>query len=72
MTAAHCVTEKGDVFDAQRLMIRLGEHNIMVKAETDEEKDYGIAKVTIHSEYNYMTMNNDIAILELDKKVCIF
>ncbi len=71
LTAAHCVVDNGEVMESSRLMIRLGEHNIVNKTSDDAEEDYSIVKVTAHPKFNERTLKNDIAILTLDKKVCV-
>jgi len=71
LTAAHCVIDIEEVMESSRLMIRLGEHNIVSKTSDDAEEDYSIIKVTVHPKYNKTTYENDIAILSLDKKVCV-
>ncbi|CAG0892342.1 unnamed protein product [Cyprideis torosa] len=56
MTAAHCIAETDVVY------IRLGEHDLTQKEET-EHRDYYPLFSIMHEDYNNVTYDNDIALI---------
>lgn len=69
LTAAHCVLEQSRLSKPVRmsmLTVRLAEHDLK---SADGEVDFGVAKIYAHPKFNSKTFKNDIALLELDRKV---
>ena len=62
LTAAHCV--KDDL-----VTVLLGEHIIGDDADGATPKQFKIANVTKHENYNSRSYDNDIAIIELEEEV---
>ncbi|EFX87135.1 hypothetical protein DAPPUDRAFT_43928, partial [Daphnia pulex] len=60
LTAAHCVTH--------RFEVRLGMHN-QNSNKNDAEQTHSVSKIKIHEDYNWKSIENDLAILTLDVPV---
>lgn len=70
LTAAHCVLEQGKKpLRKERMMIRLGEFNL--KEQSDDEEDFLVKQIIPHPRFQSKSFKNDIALLELDRKVRI-
>lgn len=54
-------------FDASDVTIRLGEYDF--DKRSSHERDFRVAKIFMHEQYDRRTYNNDIAILKLETKV---
>ncbi|MEV6048367.1 serine protease [Streptomyces xanthochromogenes] len=67
LTAAHCVAGMG----AGELRVRVGEHDLDSPGETGATAEYDIEKIMVHEQFNRRQYANDIAVLELKKKVAI-
>uniref|UniRef100_A0A3B3SAZ3 Coagulation factor VII, like n=1 Tax=Paramormyrops kingsleyae TaxID=1676925 RepID=A0A3B3SAZ3_9TELE len=63
LTAAHCVWRA----NPSRLRVTLGEHIRFVEEGTEQAR--GVAKVTIHPNYDHVSSDNDIALLQLSRAV---
>jgi secreted trypsin-like serine protease len=59
VTAAHCVADVA----AEAMMVNIGGHDL----ETDQSNVIGVSEVLPHRDYNPKTINNDIALLELER-----
>eukprot|EP00795_Rhopilema_esculentum_P012904 gene12904-3657_t len=66
LTAAHCFVN-GKV--ASLYKVRLGDHNI--KIQDGYEQEINISKIIIHPKYNMTTYDNDIALVQLERKAVI-
>lgn len=62
LTAAHCVTDFGAVFTADRLRVGLGH-----VARNQISDFYGLAGIDVHSGYDPFTARNDLALVRLDR-----
>lgn len=70
LTAAHCILEMGKKpMKKERLTIRLGEFDL--KKHNDGEVDFAVDRIIPHPYFQPKTFKNDIALLELDRKVMI-
>lgn len=71
LTAAHCVLEqnKRSLRSAQ-VIVRLGEFDL--RKANDGELDFGIARIIPHPNFNQKTFKNDIALIELDRRISSF
>lgn len=64
LTAAHCVV------DAVEVQIQLGHHRYFKVDEGEESSQLRLAeKVFVHEGYRPITLQNDIALIKLDKRV---
>ena len=61
LTAMHCVT------DATNLVVALGEHNIRQSIESHSVQSIKVASVIKRQDYSESDVNNDIAILKLER-----
>jgi len=68
ITAAHCVNSDSSSFK-QSLRVTGGEHN--VTSVDGFEQAVGVSAIIVHSDYNTETLENDIALLELDPPMVI-
>lgn len=57
LTAAHCLIDE----TAASIAVGIGYHNL----RTDSGESPGIARVILHPQYNTETLNNDVALIEL-------
>ncbi|XP_031625797.1 venom serine protease Bi-VSP [Contarinia nasturtii] len=64
LTASHCVFK----YDKSELTVRLGEYDIAIKNET-RARDFRVAEIRSHIDFDEFTYDNDIAILKLNQKV---
>uniref|UniRef100_T1GQQ3 Phenoloxidase-activating factor 2 n=1 Tax=Megaselia scalaris TaxID=36166 RepID=T1GQQ3_MEGSC len=62
LTAAHCI----DKFKVADLEIRLGEYNFKQSNET-RSRDFRIAAMVTHVDYNPLNYENDIALIRIEK-----
>ncbi|XP_011176673.1 proclotting enzyme isoform X2 [Zeugodacus cucurbitae] len=62
LTAGHCVHK----FKMEDIFVRLGEYNTQMINET-RARDFRIANMVIHIDYDPLTYENDIALLRLDR-----
>lgn len=67
LTAAHCVYGREDQGDYMQVV--LGEHDRTVNENT--EQNFDIAKIIPHKGYSSITLDNDIAMIKLKKKVTL-
>jgi len=67
LTAAHCIYGREDQKDYMEAV--LGEHNRNKKEGS--EQTFGISKVVVHKDYSSRTLDSDIAMLKLKKKVTL-
>lgn len=68
LTAAHCVLEMGKKpLKKERLSIRLGEFDL--RKQSDGEIDFSIENIIPYPHFQVKTFKNDIALLELNKRV---
>lgn len=67
LTAAHCVYDDQSKTLLTIDIVILGAHNITVKNESGRQK-FGAKQVIMHHNYNPNTVNNDIALIELDSR----
>jgi secreted trypsin-like serine protease len=63
LTAAHCVTDYGDVIPAESVTILTGTTDLM-KGKRSE-----VASIHVHESYDDWTLDNDIALIELKAPV---
>ncbi|XP_046643312.1 trypsin epsilon-like isoform X5 [Daphnia pulicaria] len=70
LTAAHCVTHVNSTkaLSPKRFEVRLGMHKQNSK-ENDAEQTHSVSKIKIHEDYNWKSIENDLAILTLDVPV---
>ena len=61
LTAMHCVT------GATNLVVALGEHNIRQSIESNTVQSIKVASVIKRQDYSESDVNNDIAILRLER-----
>ena len=61
LTAMHCVT------GATNLVVGLGEHNIRQSIESHSVQTIKVARVIRRADYSESDVNNDIALLKLEK-----
>ena len=64
LTAMHCVT------GATNLVVGLGEHNIRQSIESHSVQTIKVARVIRREDYSESDVNNDIALLQLEKVGC--
>ncbi|CAG2115084.1 unnamed protein product, partial [Medioppia subpectinata] len=64
LTAAHCLVQKGLQLKPESVIVRLGQYDLTMKGH-----DFKVDKIYIFPYYNNRTYANDIAILQLNKKV---
>lgn len=67
MTAAHCVEDDGITAAASTFRVVLGDHNRYINEDTEEVRL--VKRVVKHPAYDYITTDNDIALLELSEPV---
>lgn len=68
LTAAHCILEMGKKpMKRERITIRLGEFDLT--KHHDGEVDFAVERIIPHPYFQPKTFKNDIALLELDRKV---
>lgn len=69
LTAAHCILDQGSTnpMAANKVTVRLGEDDLRNK--TGEELELAVAKIIGHPDFESKTFKNDIALLELKRKV---
>ena len=65
LTAAHCFVG----ITSPATHVRLGEHDISTTADGVTIEDVAIKKITTHEGYTTTALQNDIAILELERPV---
>jgi len=66
------VKTKGTVTDRRdspNIYIRCGEHNVKLKDELNEYQESRVEKVHMHPDYNYKNVDNNLAILQLEKNL---
>lgn len=71
LTAAHCTSI--DV-NLKLQIVRLGEHDLETKKDCEgnfcsTHVDIGVDRITVHGEYNNKTLENDIAIIRVQKSI---
>lgn len=69
LTAAHCLLEQSRLSRPVRnsmITVRLGEHDLK---SADGEVDVGVSRILVHPAFNSKTFKNDIALIELDRKM---
>ena len=72
LTAAHCVKQRETGLRKPNMVVMVGETDLRVmKDEYGDWQDniYKIAKVIDHSQFEWESVNNDIALLKLEKPV---
>jgi len=62
LTAAHCIYKK----NKEDIFVRLGEYNTHMLNET-RARDFRIANMVLHIDYNPQNYDNDIAIVRIDR-----
>jgi secreted trypsin-like serine protease len=65
LTAAHC--KKADRVEPS--VVRLGDLNLKLREPDLPETDVPITRFIAHENYNRKTMNNDIAVVQMDRNV---
>ena len=60
VTAAHCVFD----IEAEAIMVNVGGHDL----RWNQDNVIGVAEVLVHNRYDPVTVNNDIALLQLERK----
>ncbi len=63
LTAAHCVTDYGDTVPAESITVLTGTTDLM------QGKRVAVKAVHVHEGYNDRTMDNDVALIELNEPV---
>lgn len=53
------------------LTVRLGEHSIDQEHPDDAVEDFAVKRIVSHTDFDGKTNKNDIALLILEKKVCL-
>lgn len=66
LTAAHCVPKPSAI---ERSVLRIGDKNLQRDDDGANPQEFGIKKAFTHPEYSSGMKYNDIALLELSKKV---
>jgi len=64
ITAAHCIAP----FKKEDIFVKLGEYDFSVEGET-KDKSFQVLSINMHTQYNNITFENDIAMLKLDQPV---
>lgn len=64
MTASHCID--GD--SAEDLTLALGDHDLSTETETNHV-NVGVKQIIMHADYDTHTMDNDVALLQMARKV---
>ncbi len=65
LTAAHCATSaRGKPLKPAKMLTVLGEEDLR---QVDQAEIYGIAEVEVHPNYNAKTLQNDVAVLTLNR-----
>lgn len=70
LTAAHCIVEPGSrttLRSPAKVFVRLGESNL--KKANEGELELPVRRMIVHPDFQPNTFKNDIALLELDRKV---
>ncbi|KAM7355281.1 venom protease-like isoform 1-T2 [Cochliomyia hominivorax] len=62
LTAAHCIHN----IEKDKILVRLGEYHTQLLNET-RARDFRIANIIIHIDYNPQTYENDIGLIRLEK-----
>ncbi|KAL7639031.1 UNVERIFIED_CONTAM: hypothetical protein RMT77_010565 [Armadillidium vulgare] len=65
LTASHCV----DGESSNEIVVSLGDHNKIQNSETEKTVHRNIVKIIMHENYNKQTVDNDIALLQLDQPI---
>jgi len=67
ISASHCV----DGSKAKDVFIRVGDHDNTDPDDTkfNKKQTFGVKKILMHPGYDPQTVNNDVALLKLDKKI---
>ncbi|GAU92923.1 hypothetical protein RvY_04938 [Ramazzottius varieornatus] len=63
LTAAHCVSKRSPM----DITVRLGEWDFNVTTEIPGPRDYSVFNLYIHSSFNPKTLENDVAMLKLNR-----
>jgi len=72
LTAAHCVKQRETGLRKPNMVVMVGETDMRVMKEEDDSwhtKIYKISKVIDHNRFEWESVNNDIALLKLEKPV---
>ena len=72
LTAAHCVKQRETGLRKPNMVVMVGETDMRVMKERDnswQNNIYKIAKVIDHSRFEWESVNNDIALLKLERPV---
>ncbi|XP_061383057.1 chymotrypsin-like elastase family member 2A isoform X1 [Danaus plexippus] len=67
LTAAHCVSVRGSALLPDTISVVLGKYNLFGGDFGSEEKE--VHKIIIHQKFEHRTLNNDIALIELNTEV---
>lgn len=68
LTAAHCVLDGSrHALNRSELLVRLAEFDLSQTG--DGETDFGVDQITAHSQFNFKTFKNDIALIKLHREV---
>ena len=67
ITAAHCLIKNGSLLSAQSIIVRIGQYDLRQKGQ-----DFKVAYHVLHPMFNNKTLDNDIAVIKLVKKVTNF
>ncbi|XP_076047635.1 trypsin-1-like [Oratosquilla oratoria] len=65
LTAAHCVSD----FHKEEFSVTLGEHNLEEDDEAPHTTSFSVSTIITHDQYDPVAVNNDIALVKLDKSV---
>ncbi|CAG7836650.1 unnamed protein product [Allacma fusca] len=73
MTAAHCVTfpSTNQKKNAPDLRVYLGKYHRQFSKNSEHVQHFRVREIIVHQKYNYAHLDNDIAILWLEKPVSI-
>ncbi|XP_042229001.1 trypsin II-P29-like [Homarus americanus] len=65
LTAAHCA----EPFSVNEIFVSLGDHKMSIESNTKFTQHIAVAKKIVHENYNSVTVDNDIALLQLTRPV---
>ena len=69
ISSRHVITSAQCLSDEELNVVRLGDHNIIKNAIVHFHQDFYMSEKFVHPKYNKDSLENDIAIIKLDREV---